>query len=225
MQLQIEVICGNHLKEKIMAKFDSVFKLRGRVGNIVFCKRGGKSYMRALPLEVRNPKTEKQELVRSKFRVAVEFYQRVKETPVRKIWSESAKGIADNGYTLHMKLNMKAFKEDGRVGDFSQIHFAAGKRQCVYNLEGKMDPEGLVELYWNNGTETECTEMDDRLHVIVIHGSREFAPVVVDGVEARRRDEYASFRVGRKGEERVHVYCFFASEEGTEYSNSQYICL
>ena len=208
-----------------MAKLSSVLKLRGRVGNVVFCERGGKPYMRALPSEVRNPKTEKQELVRSKFRVAVEFYCRVKETSIRKIWNESAEGIAVNGYALHMKLNMQAFKGDGRIGDFSQMHFSAGTRQSVYDLEGRMDQEGRVELYWNNGMGKVCAEMDDRLGVIVIYGNREFVPMVVEGVEARRRDERASFRVEREDGVKVHLYCFFVSEEGTKYSNSQYICL
>ena len=225
MHSQIEVICGNHLKEKIMAKLSSVFRLRGRVGNVVFCERGGKSYMRALPSEVRNPKTVKQEAIRSKFRVAVEFYQRVKESPIGKIWKESAKGIAVNGYALHMKLNLKAFKEDGRIGDFSQIHFAVGKRQCVYDLEGEIDQEGQVVLHWNGDSDEEGPEMDDRLRVIVIYGDREFVPIVVDGVEARRLDECASFRVDREEGVKVHLYCFFVSEKGTEYSNSQYICL
>ena len=67
--------------------------------------------------------------------------------------------------------------------------------------------------------------MDDRLGVIVIYGNREFVPMVVEGVEARRRDERASFRVERKEGVKVHLYCFFVSEEGTKYSNSQYICL
>ncbi len=225
MHSQVEVICDNHLKEKIMARVSSVFRLKGRVGNIVFCERGGKLYMRALPSVVRNPKTAKQEAVRSKFRVAVEFYQRVKESPIGRIWNESAKGIAVNGYALHMKLNVKAFKEDGKIRDFSQIHFTAGKRQCVYDLVGKMDEEGQVVLCWDGDSGEEEPEMDDRLGVIVIYGNREFMPMVVEGVEARRCDGGASFRVDREAGVKVHLYCFFVSDKGMEYSNSQYICL
>ena len=56
-----------------MAEVSSLFKISGRVGNTVFVRR-------SVALEVHNPNTLKQQLVRSRFRVASCFYQRFKDT-------------------------------------------------------------------------------------------------------------------------------------------------
>ena len=42
---------------------------------------------------------------------------------------------------------MKVFCADGRIGDFSQLQFSAGKRQRVFHLRGQIDLEGRV--YYN----------------------------------------------------------------------------
>ena len=63
-----------------MAEVSSLFKISGRVGNTVFVRRAGKCYARSVALEVHNPNTLKQQLVRSRFRVASCFYQRFKNT-------------------------------------------------------------------------------------------------------------------------------------------------
>lgn len=57
-----------------MALVLNEFGIRGRVGNVVFCKLNGKSYMRSLPDRI-DPNTPKQQEVRSRFRVARAFLQ------------------------------------------------------------------------------------------------------------------------------------------------------
>lgn len=208
-----------------MASTDNVFRLRGRVGNVVFCERYGKTYARSVPMEVRNPQTNQQLTWRSKFRVAVRFYQHVRKTAIREILNVSAKGITSNGYALCMKLNLKAFREDGKIGDFSQIHFSAGRRSCVYHLTGEVDEENRVVLRWMNDRNTELVEMNDRLMVVVIYGNREFVPFLLDGLDVKRKDCFAVFRVARSAGVKVHLYCFFASVGEPGYSNSQYLCL
>ena len=62
-----------------MALVRNEFGIKGRVGNVVFCKLNEKSYMRSVPDRI-DPNTPKQQEVRSRFRVAVRFYQKIKET-------------------------------------------------------------------------------------------------------------------------------------------------
>ena len=108
-----------------MALVLNEFGIRGRVGNVVFCKLNGKSYMRSLPDRI-DPNTPKQQEVRSRFRVAVRFYKKIKETPLKGILDLSADKICSSGYALFMKKNLKAFRANGKIGDFSQLHFSAG---------------------------------------------------------------------------------------------------
>lgn len=110
-----------------MASIDNLFNLRGRVGNVVFCERKGKSYVRAQPMVVHNPKTRKQQAVRSRFRTAVRFYQRIPEVAIRAVLNISAGGVTTNGYALFMKLNLKVFKANGRSRGFFSDAFYRGK--------------------------------------------------------------------------------------------------
>ena len=105
--------------------------------------------MRSVPDRI-DPNTSKQQEVRSRFRVAVRFYQKIKETPLKGILELSADKICSSGYALFMKKNLKAFRANGKIGDFSQLHFSAGKRQQAYYLQGRMDERGTVTLDWEN---------------------------------------------------------------------------
>ena len=88
-----------------MALVRNEFGIKGRVGNVVFCKLNGKSYMRSVPDRI-DPNTPQQQEVRSRFRVAVRFYQKIKETPLKGILDLSADKICSSGYALFMKKNL-----------------------------------------------------------------------------------------------------------------------
>ena len=204
-----------------MALVHNEFGIRGRVGNVVFCKLNGKSYMRSLPDRI-DPNTPKQQEVRSRFRVVVRFYKKIKETPLKGILALSADKICSSGYALFMKKNLKAFRANGKIGDFSQLHFSAGKRQQAYNLQGRMDDQGMVTLDWENDEEAYNFEAADRLKVIVLPSNRSFSPKLLEGLEAA---EKATFPLERGKEVKIHLYCFFESPDGKRFSNSQYIKL
>ena len=124
-----------------MALVRNEFGIKGaRVGNVVFCKLNGKSYMRSVPDRI-DPNTPQQQEVRSRFRW-LRVLPKIKETPLKGILDLSADKICSSGYALLMKKNLKAFRANGKIGDFSQLHFSAGKRQQAYNLQGRMDEQG-----------------------------------------------------------------------------------
>lgn len=203
-----------------MALVRNEFGIKGRVGNVVFCKLNGKSYMRGVPDRI-DPNTPKQQEVRSRFRVAVRFYQKIKETPLKGILDLSADKICSSGYALFMKKNLKAFRANGKIGDFSQLHFSAGKRQQAYNLQGRIDEQGMVTLAWEND-EVEAT---DRLNVVGLYSNRSFSPKLLEGLEVLRVAEKVTFPLERGKGGRIYLYCFFVSPDGKRFSNSQCIKL
>ena len=180
--------------------------------------------MRSVPDRI-DPNTPKQQEVRSRFRVAVRFYKKIKETPLKGILDLSADKICSSGYALFMKKNLKAFRANGKIGDFSQLHFSAGKRQQAYNLQGRMDDQGIVTLDWENDEEAYNFEATDRLNVIVLPSNRSFSPKLLEGLEVLRVAEKATFPLERGKGMKIHLYCFFESPDGKRFSNSQYIKL
>lgn len=208
-----------------MASCDNELGWRGRLGKVVFCELNGVPYIRRLPEVVNNPNTPKQQAVRSRFRVAVRFFQKLKDTPLKEILDISAKGICSSGYTFFMKKNLKAFQADGRIGDFSQLHFAGGKRQQGFNLTGTMDERGMVTLNWENSVKADASGKKDRLMVVAIYSDRAFSPILLEDVSAPREAREASFRMARSKKGKIHLYCFFVSPDGKKFSDSQHIQL
>lgn len=203
-----------------MASIRNDFGISGKLGNIVFYKIGDKTFARIQGV-VNNPKTEKQQTVRSRFLLAIRFYQKLKETKMKDVLAISARGVSSNGYTFFMQKNLKVFRTDGSIGDFSQLQLSRGIRQRGYLLKGRIDEEGDVLLRWKNNSKTED---DDRLMVVVLHADRSFSPVVYE-CAGLRRDGMASFRVEAWKGEVLHLYCFFVAPGGELVSTSQYVCL
>ena len=207
-----------------MAEVKNCLGIRGRVGDFVLYRLGGKTFLRKRAKR-NDSNTEEQRAVRARFRTAVRFYQKLKETPLDEVLDIAAQGICVSGYAFFMKENLKAFGPDGRIKDYSQLQFAAGKRQKVFNLEGWVDKEGQVTLKWMNSLIGTMTEGKDRLGVMVLREDRAFSPEVIDELTVCRKEREAHFRVFRKKGKKVHVYCYFISPNGKVLSPSQYICL
>ena len=207
-----------------MASFKNDFGLSGKLGDVIIYQIGNKSYARRT-FRANNPKTIKQQEVRARFLVAIRFYQKLKETSLRRILKVSAQGNSFNGYTFYLEKNMKVFCADGRIGDFSQLQFSAGKRQRVFHLRGQIDLEGRVLLQWEKVGGRGVVEDDDRLMVVVLHEGRAFCPRVLENTGGVRKDGMASFRIdGWKGET-LHLYCLFISPDEKQLSMSQYVRL
>lgn len=208
-----------------MALFKNDFGLSGKLGDVIIYRMGNKSYARRAAFRVNNPKTMKQLDVRARFLVAIRFYQKLKETSLRRILKVSAQGNSSNGYTFYLKKNIKVFCADGRIGDFSQLQFSAGKRQRVFHLRGQIDREGRVLLQWEKEGGRGFVEHDDRLMVVVLHEGRAFCPRVLENTGSVRKDGAASFTIDRWKGETLHLYCFFVSPDEKQLSISQYVRL
>lgn len=79
-----------------MASFKNDFGLSGKLGDVIIYQIGNKSYARRT-FRANNPKTMKQQEVRARFLVAIRFYQKLKETSLRRILKVSAQGNSFNG--------------------------------------------------------------------------------------------------------------------------------
>lgn len=207
-----------------MASFKNDFGLSGKLGDVIIYRMGNKSYARRT-FRANNPKTMKQQEVRARFLVAIRFYQKLKETSLRRILKVSAQGNSSNGYTFYLEKNVKVFCADGRIGDFSQLQFSAGKRQRVFHLKGQIDSGGCVSLKWEKEGRQGVVEDDDRLMVVVLYEGRAFCPRVLENTGVVRKDGIASFSIDEWKGETLHLYCFFISPDEKQLSVSQYVRL
>ena len=94
-----------------------------------------------------------------------------------------------------------------------------------YNLQGRMDEQGMVTLDWENDEEAYNFEATDRLNVVVLYSNRSFSPKLLEGLEVLRVAEKVTFPLECGKGVRIYLYCFFVSPDGKRFSNSQCIKL
>lgn len=205
-----------------MAEVISLFKVSGRVGNTVFVQRNGKCYARSIA-SVHNPNTLKQQLVRSRFRVAARFYQRFKDTLLGDVWRQCAKKPGLSGYTFFMRENLNAFDHQGKITDFEKLHLAVGSRLDVPCFSVSREDGCTVTLRWASEGEEACVVGNDRLMVVALYGDRQFSPEVLEDIRALRKDGVVTFQLPRLGEVDVHLYVFFVSPTMEQVSDSQHL--
>lgn len=208
-----------------MADVCSIFKIRGRVGNTIFTERNGKCYARAVASSVKNPNTPKQQAVRNRFRVAVRFYQRLKETPLNEVWKSAGKKAKLTGFALFMRENLRMFNDQGKIADYDGLRLAVGSRYGAYDLSASSKEQNRVTLCWMGDAESAYLDCDDRLMVVVLHEDRAFSPEVVEGLHARREDGTVTFELCRREGVPVHLYCFFVASGNTAFSDSQHVVI
>ena len=80
-----------------MAEVKNCLGIRGRVGDFVLYRLGGKTFLRKRAKR-NDSNTEEQRAVRARFRTAVRFYQKLKETPL----DEVLEGLSKKGGLLGM---------------------------------------------------------------------------------------------------------------------------
>lgn len=138
-------------------------------------------------------------------------------------WKIAAADSGKSGYNLFMKINMAAFKPDGKIGDFSLLQLSEGVLQKVNHLSAVADSENTVTLTWENDANIPSARATDRLIVVVLHENRSFSPTAIEEILAIREDERATFRLNRQQGTTAHLYCFFKAKDGKAYSPSQYL--
>ena len=188
---------------------------------MIFYKVNGETRVRSVPMEYRDANSPQQQQVRRRLVVAVRFYQHLKDTRLCEVWRRAAKKRSSSGYTWFLKTNISVFDME-TMADPSRLRMADGRLPGMngLGLEGR---EGArLSLTWQNSLHRIPLNSADRLRVVALFEGRLFSPVWIEGVNARRCDRSAVVDLGRAGTG-AHLYCFFESPEGRDFSPSCYL--
>ena len=205
-----------------MARTEQV--IRGRLGNAVFYRVNGRTYVRSLPLKYRDACTPVQQFNRQRLMVAVRFYQRMKDAFLRGVWRVAARRTPRNGYCLFLKMNMQAF--DARtLYDPGNLVMSLGPLPRLNAPSVSLLADNRVRVEWKYWSDKEMAHAGERLCIVVLFEDRLYSPKVLEGIAACRGDRSATFGLGEGWCRRAHLYCFFASPDGGAYSPSDYLCV
>lgn len=207
-----------------MAKVnDSLLQnLSGKIDGRVICHLGDTVFLRKLPREKKDPKSEKQIVQRSKLSDAQTMYRTLNGTVLKEICCIAARESKRlSGYLWFLHENMKVFGA-GNYIDYSRLVLTGGRQQQVFDMEMTRCDGHRVELKWKDNSGSMTAQSTDRLMVAAIFDEEPYTPVMLPGVQGIRRDGYGRVNLPEGDWREVHLYCFFGTDSGRSYSPSTY---
>ena len=189
----------------------------GRIGNVVFYTRNGVNYVRAAPDRKKDSWSPQQLLHRQRFGKASFLWSQLKKTKIAPIWNLAAERM--NGYASFMKANMPAYALDGSIIDAKMIKISTGKLHLPLDLEAVRESAGssVITVSWKNDPNMKGKRLEDEL-MAVSAADGHYSAMTSTGL--LRSAKNGSFTLPEKPADATHVYLFFASQDGMDYTES-----
>lgn len=184
---------------------------------------GNKTYARKAPSYDGSEGSESRSIQNTRLSSVVTLYQSVKGTCMETAWRLEAKRLnLKSGYNYFVKTNLNAYSNDYTVGDFALLTLSVGQLQQPFHLRQQEAPAGTLSLAWEATPWLGSRRGKDKLCMAVIHDNEPFRVELAESTGFTRLDGEAILQLGRPGSREAHVYCFFANEEQTLFTNSVY---
>lgn len=201
--------------------------MKGRMGNLIYYVRNGKQCVRRVAIPGKKRKweeegrTTKQKTVTGRFAIVQAFYSKYSECISPEIWRLAAREERRMAPNLFNSVNSHCFSGDGELIDFEKFRFTQG---ClVLPRKIRMEQKGkYYRITWEEERNLETAAPTDRLCVGVLYAGYPLAPRLALETSGVRADLYGEFRLDETMGKEAHVYCFFARENETAFSESCY---
>ncbi len=189
----------------------------GRIGNVVFYTRNGVNYVRAAPDRKKDSWSPQQLLHRQRFSKASYLWSQLKKTKVAPIWNLAAERM--NGYACFIKANMPAYALDGSIIDPKMLKISTGKLHLPMDLETAQEAAGssVIVVSWKNDPNLKGKRLNDEL-MAVSATEGHYSAMTPTGL--LRNSLGGTFTLPVKPADATHVYLFFASNDGLDYTES-----
>ena len=209
---------------KIMAITQNPFtgRSRGKFATAVFSKQFGKNTMRSKPLQVANPRTQKQMEQRTKFSLMVEL-SRMFLPFIKTSFKQVAVGMSE--FNMFMKTNIgnviTGTYPDYTI-DFTQLIVAKGTLTGVENGAAVAGAGHLVNYTWDDNTGVADALATDKAMALVINYDK--GAVAQDLTTTTRADGSLALVVPSDWVgDSVEVYLAFMTEAKDKISDSTFL--
>ncbi|HLN72207.1 MAG TPA: hypothetical protein VK205_02855 [Prolixibacteraceae bacterium] len=194
--------------------------LSGKLGNMVFVHRQGKTYIRRAPQRKKDSSTPAMLLNQQRFAQIMKFCGLFKTTVIPRVWNQSAQGTS--GFRLFQKVNSPAFSADGTLTDVSQIQLSTGNLTLPQGLKVSRKSTGssTINVSWEVDPVLGGLHLKDEL-LAVSAGEGQYSDII--DTDITRGSLGGNFELPAEPSTVTHLYLFFGSRDGKDYSPS--ICV
>lgn len=195
-----------------MAKLPNL-QISGRMGNVIFYVRNGKQCMRAMPQQVKNPKSKKQSKRRSQFGETAKFASSLLKILIHPYWNPIAKKENRSGYNLFLTTNMPAFAIGVLQKEKLLLIPENGLRQEQFIIN---QTERGILLTWSFTKNNKKVDPNDELTLLVMSPN---GTLEIRKTQAKRSEQELKIETPKEQE------CFAFWERGTLWSKSCWLPL
>lgn len=203
-----------------MAQIKDIFGagISGKLNQVVFYQRKGKTFVRALPIRKNKTDSPAQRLNKQRFGAMLRFAQQFKYVLIPQIWNQASKSLT--GTQLFMKTNKGAFDAEGQLPDPRLVQLSIGKLHLPQELAVKPAGEGstLMNVSWYPDFGGSDLAWWDEL-LVVASGEGQYSDIHSTGIH--RGENAGSFEIPQMEVPISHLYLFFGSLDKRHYSESQ----
>jgi len=191
--------------------------LSGKIGNMVFVQRDGKTYVRSAPKRKKDSSTPAMLLNQKRFGLVISFCGQFKSTVIPQIWNLAAVGTS--GFRLFQKTNSPAFAPDGSLRDPKSLRLSTGKLTVPQGLTAGKPEVGssIVEVSWLVDQHLGGIHLQDELMVISAADGK-YSDILATGI--LRGQLNGSFELPALPAPATQIYLFFGSKDRRDYSES-----
>lgn len=191
--------------------------LSGKFGNLVFVQRQGKTYVRRAPQRRKDSSTPAMLLNQQRFAQIMSFCGLFKDSLIPKVWKQAAEG--SSGFRLFQKVNSPAFAPDGTLPDVAKIQLSTGKLTLPQGMKVARKTAGsyLIEVSWSEDPDLGGIHLQDELMAITAGGGK-YSDIIVPGIT--RGSLGGTIELPGEPAPASHIYLFFGSKDGNNYSPS-----
>jgi len=188
--------------------------ISGKLEQLVFVQRGGKTYVRMAPDYSNTSWSVKQKMHRERFRKVNAFCRQFRTTVIRTIWK--ALPGPSSGYAKFLKANMPAFSSNGELADYTRLHFSDGVLPLPFNMKASRVPgTQQVEVSWTNDPLMDFGLGYDKL-MIATYDGKQFTVNVDTGLTRKMGQGIIVLPAFEDG--KSFLYLYFASADMLRFS-------
>ena len=205
--------------------------LSGKVGNMIYYTRNGRTYARRARIPGKKRKWEKegrdprQEAAARRFGTVTRLYSFFAREVSAEIWRAAARGTGAMPQNLFHRLNCGCFDGEGRLTAPERFRFAEGRLVAPPGMRVERLGGGRFAAAWEETEGTWSTASPaDRLRAGVIYDDISPTTWPVAETSGTRGEGRGEFRLD-PSHAVAHVYLYFEREDGAAWSPSTYFRL
>lgn len=202
-----------------MAQVKDIFGtgISGKLNQVVFYQRKGKTYVRALPVRRKKTVSPAQLLNKQRFGAMLKFAHLFKYGVIPQIWSQASRTLTGN--QLFIKTNKGAFDPDGNIPDIKRVQLSTGNLHLPDDMVVKRKEEGSSSMVvnWYPDLSGRETEYWDEL-MAISYGEGMYSNMIATSIH--RGENGGTFELPPLETPVSHLYLFFGSMDKRHYSQS-----